>query len=291
MAKITGLDGQGISALFGDQSHEESFFECSINQISPNKHQPRMAFDQDELQELAESIGKNGVIQPLIVSRTSKKKFELIAGERRLRASKIAGLKTVPVVVREGVGDDQLLEFALIENLQRTDLNPLEEAEAYRKLIDHFGLTQEDAAVRVGKKRSTIANALRLLQLPDYIKEDLLAGTLSEGHCRALLALLPYPAVMKDVRDEIAEKQLSVRQAEKLVRFKAHPPSSKTPAKKRGSELSKTVKKAYENRLTNTLSSQVTINQKGSRGKIEIAYYSYDDLERIIEMVVRGTST
>lgn len=291
MAKITGLDGQGISALFGDQSQEESFFECSINQISPNKHQPRMAFDQDELQELAESIQKNGVIQPLIVSRTSKKKFELIAGERRLRAAKIAGLKTVPVVVREVAGDDELLEFALIENIQRTDLNPLEEAEAYRKLIDHFGLTQEDASAKVGKKRSTITNALRLLQLPDYIKEDLLAGALTEGHCRALLSLLSTPAVLKEVRDEIVDKQLSVRQAEKLIRLKARPQSSSAPAKKRGTEFSKSVKKTFENQLTNKLSSQVTINQSGSRGKIEIAYYSYDDLERIIEMVVSGKST
>ncbi|MEJ2058006.1 MAG: ParB/RepB/Spo0J family partition protein [Desulfofustis sp.] len=291
MAKITGLDGQGISALFGDQSQEESFFECSINQITPNKHQPRMVFDQDELQELAESIEKNGIIQPLIVSRTSKKKFELIAGERRLRASKIAGLKTVPVVVREIASDDEALEFALIENIQRTDLNPLEEAQAYRKLIDHFGLTQEDAAVKVGKKRSTVTNALRLLQLPDYIKEDLLGGVLSEGHCRALLALLSNPAALKEIRQEIVDKQLSVRQAEKLIRLKARPQTSKNPGQKKGSEFSKSVKKAFENQLTNKLSSQVTINQSGSRGRIEIAYYSYDDLERIIEMVVSGKPT
>lgn len=290
MAKITGLDGQGISALFGDQTHDESFFECSINQILPNKYQPRMAFDQDELQELAESIEKNGVIQPLIVSRTSKKKYELIAGERRLRASKMAGLKTVPVVVREVSSEDELLEFALIENIQRTDLNPLEEAEAYRKLIDHFGLTQEDAAVKVGKKRSTVTNALRLLQLPDYIKDDLLSGALSEGHCRALLALLSNPALLKEVRDEIVDKQLSVRQAEKIIRLKARSPSMKASEKKRGAEFSKSVKKAFENQLTNKLSSQVTINQSGSRGKIEIAYYSFDDLERIIEMVVSGKS-
>jgi len=286
MAKVTGLDGQGISALFGDQSKDESYFECSLNQISPNKHQPRMMFDQDELEELAESIAQNGVIQPLIVSRISKKKFELVAGERRFRASKIAGLKTVPVVVKEGVDEDQLLEFALIENIQRTDLNALEEAEAYRKLIDHFGLTQEETAAKVGKKRSTVANALRLLQLPEYIKEDLLAGTLSEGHCRALLTLLSNPAVLKEARDEIVEKQLSVRQAERLIRQKSTPAVVKPTQKRKESEFSKSVKKAFENQLTNKLSSQVIINQKGSRGKIEIAYYSYDDLERIIEAVV-----
>jgi len=288
MAKITGLDGQGISALFGDQSFDESYFECSVNQITPNKHQPRMVFDQSELEELAESIRKNGVIQPLIVSRVSKKKYEIVAGERRLRASKIAGLKTVPVVVKEVINEDELLEFALIENIQRTDLNPLEEAEAYRKLIDHFGLTQEGTAAKVGKKRSTVANALRLLQLPESIKEDLLAGNLSEGHCRALLALLSNPAALKEVRDEIVEKQLSVRQSERLIRLKANPQTVKPAQKKREAEFSKSVKKAFENQLTNKLSSQVTINQKGSRGKIEIAYYSYDDLERIIETVVDG---
>lgn len=291
MAKITGLDGQGINALFGEQHQDDAFFECSINQIVPNKHQPRMMFDQDELVELADSIRQNGVIQPLIVSRLSKKKFGLIAGERRLRASKIAGLKTVPVVVREVESDDELLEFALIENIQRTDLNPLEEAEAYRKLIDRFGLTQEDAAVKVGKKRSTVTNALRLLQLPEYIKDDLLSRVLSEGHCRALLALLPRPATLKEVRDQIVEKQLSVRQTEKLIRGSNRDRISTEKSRKNDKEFSKSVKKAIENQMTNKLSSQVVIHQRGSRGKIEIEYYSYDDLERIIEMVVNGKST
>ena len=292
MAKLTGLDGQGISALFGDQSPEESYFECSISQIGPNKHQPRMMFDQEELTELADSIRENGVIQPLIVSRSSKKKFTLIAGERRLRASKMAGLKTVPVVVRELSSDDELLEFALIENIQRTDLNPLEEAEAYRKLIDKFGLTQEEAAQKVGKNRSTVANSVRLLQLPDYIKDDLLAGQLSEGHGRALLAVLASPATMKEIRDQIVAKQLSVRQTEKLIKTLTREAApTRSPNRTREKEFSKSVKKAFENQLTNRLSSQVVINQKGSRGKIEIEYYSYDDLERIIAMVLGGEST
>lgn len=289
MAKITGLDGQGISALFGDQPKDEAFFECSINQIVPNKHQPRMLFDQEELGELADSIRQNGVIQPLIVSRISKKKFGLIAGERRLRASRIAGLKTVPVVVRDVESDDELLEFALIENIQRTDLNPLEEAEAYRKLIDRFGLTQEDAAAKVGKNRTTVTNALRLLQLPEYIKDDLLSGVLSEGHCRALLALVSSPATLKDIRDQIVDRQLSVRQTEQLIRAVTRDPVAKQQNKKKDKEFSSSVKKAFENQLTNQLSSQVSIHQRGSRGKIEIEYYSYDDLERIIEMVVNHT--
>ena len=288
MAKLTGLDGQGISALFGEQSTEDLFFECNISQIIPNKHQPRLMFDQEELTELAESIRDNGVIQPLIVSRMTKKKYELIAGERRLRASKMAGLKTVPVIVREISSDDELLEFALIENIQRTDLNPLEEAEAYRKLIDKFGLTQEEAAKKVGKNRSTVTNALRLLQLPEYVKEDLLSGQLTEGHARALLALLSSPATMKEIRDQIIAKQLSVRQTEKLIKTITREVTAKAPSKTKEKEFSKSVKKAFENQMTNRLSSQVYINQKGSRGKIEIEYYSYDDLERIIAMVLGG---
>ncbi len=289
MAKITGLDGQGISALFGEQPSEEAYFECSISQITPNKHQPRMMFDQQELTELADSIRENGVIQPLIVSRVSKKKYTLIAGERRLRASKMAGLKTVPVVVRELGNEDELLEFALIENIQRTDLNPLEEAEAYRKLIDKFGLTQEEAARKVGKNRSTVANSLRLLQLPEYLREDLLAGTLTEGHARALLAVLAEPATMKDIRDQVVAKQLSVRQTEQLIKSLTREVNPTREARRsKDKEFSKSVKKAFENQLTNRLSSQVFINQKGSRGKIEIEYYSYDDLERIIAMVLGG---
>lgn len=287
-AKTIGLDGQGISALFGDQNSEENFFECSVTQIVPNKHQPRMMFDQDDLVELADSIRENGIIQPLIVSRISKKKYGLIAGERRLRASKLAGLKTVPVVVREISNDDELLEYALIENIQRTDLNPLEEAEAYRKLIDRFGLTQEEASQKVGKKRSTVANSLRLLQLPEYIKEDLFSGALTEGHARALLALLSVPATMKEIRDQIIARRLSVRQTEQLIRSATKPVTQKNQVRKKDNEFPKSVCKSFENQLTNKLSSQVTINQSGSRGKIEIAYYSYDDLERIIGTVARG---
>ena len=288
MAKNIGLDGQGISALFGETESEESYFECSIAQIVPNKHQPRLMFDQGELEELADSIRQNGIIQPLIVSRVSKKKFNLVAGERRLRASKIAGLKTVPVVVRDISNDDEMLEFALIENIQRTDLNALEEAEAYKKLIDRFEITQEEAARKVGKKRSTVANSLRLLQLPDYIKDDLLSATLTEGHARALLALLSTPATMKEIRDQIISKQLSVRQTEQLIRSATKQSPQKNQSTKKELGFSKSVCKSFENQLTNKLSSQVSISQNGSRGKIEIAYYSYDDLERIIAMVTES---
>ncbi len=196
MVKTTGL-GHGVSALFGDSTEEENYFECNINYITPNKHQPRRYFDDESLNELAQSIKENGVIQPLIVSRLSPTSYSLIAGERRLRASKLAGLTNVPVVVQNIDNDDYLLELALIENIQRADLNPLEEAEGYKNLIDRFGYTQEEAAKRVGKKRSTVTNALRLLLLPDYLKEDIFAQLLTEGHGRALLRVIDDPATLK----------------------------------------------------------------------------------------------
>jgi len=288
VAKTTGL-GQGVGLLFGNEP-EEKFFECEIEKISPNKFQPRVHFNEIDLQELADSIRENGVIQPLIVTESaSKGEYELIAGERRLRASKIAGLKKVPVVVMDVSREDTLLELALIENVQRTDLNPIEEAEAYQKLIQRFGYTQEDTAKRVGKKRSTVSNMLRLLNLPDFIKQDVIDGVLSEGHARALLRLADDLSTMKEVRDLIVKKTLSVRQTEKIVR-KASSSStarsvSPSPGKEKN-ELPASYCKALINQLTNRLSAKVFINQSGSRGKLEIEYYSVDDLERLISLIM-----
>jgi len=248
-----------------------------------------MHFNEADLQELADSIRENGVIQPLIVTQASKKgNFDLVAGERRLRASKLAGLDKVPVVVMDVTQEDTLLELALIENVQRTDLNPIEEAEAYHKLIQRFGYTQEDTAKRVGKKRSTISNMLRLLNLPDFIKQDVIDGVLSEGHARALLRLADDLVVMKEVRDLIVKRSLSVRQTEKIVR-KAMLPSGESSTKsstKDASGLPSTYCKALINQLTNRLSAKVYINQSGNRGKLEIEYYSADDLERLISLIM-----
>ena len=288
MAKTTGL-GQGVGALFGDSKDDEKFFECDVNHILPNQHQPRFFFDDEELKELSQSIKENGIIQPLIVSKKSDNQYELIAGERRLRASKLAGLEYVPVVVQDVSSDDSMLELALIENIQRTDLNALEEAEAYKKLIEKFGYTQEETAKRVGKKRSTISNTLRLLLLPDFVKEDLMSSALSEGHARALLRISDDIVAVKTVRDEIIQKKLSVRQTEQLIRKIG---KTSVPAKKVSSnepdenEIPGSYKKALENQLTNRFNSKVKILPAGNRGKIEIEYYSFDDLERLVSIVM-----
>lgn len=289
MAKTTGL-GQGVGALFGDSGDEERFFECDIRKIFPNKHQPRVHFDTNELDELTQSIVENGVIQPLIVSyKKDNNSYELIAGERRLRASRVAGLETVPVVVKNIESEDTFLELALIENIQRTDLNALEEAKAYKKLIDRFGYTQEQTAKRVGKKRSTVANTLRLLLLPTYVKDDLLERSLSEGHARALLRIVDDPATLKDIRDQIIMKKLSVRQTEQLIRRNKtktnHSQKSSKLKKNENSQLPTSYRKSFENQLTNKLDSKVTIHPNGNRGKIEIEYYSLDDLERLVSLV------
>jgi len=289
VAKTTGL-GQGVGALFGDSGDEERFFECDIKKIFPNKHQPRVHFDTNELDELTQSIVENGIIQPLIVSyKKDNNSYELIAGERRLRASRIAGLETVPVVVKNIDSEDTFLELALIENIQRTDLNALEEAKAYKKLIDRFGYTQEQTAKRVGKKRSTVANTLRLLLLPTYVKDDLLERSLSEGHARALLRIVDDPATLKDIRDQIIVKKLSVRQTEQLIRRNKtkvnHPQKSSKLKKNENSQLPTSYRKSFENQLTNKLDSKVTIHPNGNRGKIEIEYYSLDDLERLVSLV------
>ena len=288
MAKTTGL-GQGVGALFGNNADDEKFFECEITRIIPNQQQPRVYFDEDELNELSQSIKEKGVIQPLIVSKKTDDQYELIAGERRLRASKIAGLDTVPVVVQEVTSGDSMLELALIENIQRTDLNALEEAEAYKKLIERFGYTQEETAKRVGKKRTTVTNTLRLLLLPDFVKEDLYSGSLSEGHARALLRINDDISSIKDIRDQIIQKKLSVRQTEQLVRKIGKPSTSSkriTPKETDENEIPGSYKKALENQLTNKFNSKVKILSSGSRGKIEIEYYSFDDLERLVSVVM-----
>jgi len=291
LVKSTGL-GKGVGgALFGETVNDNRFFECDIENIAPNKHQPRTFFDKGELEELSRSIAENGIIQPLIVTRLSNDRYELIAGERRLRASKLAGLKTVPVVVQNIESDDILLELALIENIQRTDLNALEEAEAYKKLIEQFGYTQEETAKRVGKKRSTVTNTLRLLLLPDYLKEDLLKRVITEGHARAFLRVVDDPATLREIHEITIQKKLSVRQTEQLVRRYLNTPGTTSSKSKKSvhnesETLPNSYRKSFENQLTNKLESKVTILPNGSRGKIEIEYYSIDDLERLVAIVI-----
>jgi ParB family chromosome partitioning protein len=284
--KNTGL-GQGVGLLFATEDEEEKYFECDIDSIIPNIHQPRSYFEEEGLDELAQSIIEHGVIQPLLVSSQKNGTYQLIAGERRLRASQRAGLKQVPVIIRNVEKDDSLLELALIENIQRKDLNVIEEAEAYNKLIEKFNYTQEQTAQRVGKKRSTITNILRLLQLPAYIKNDLAQGALTEGHARVLLRLIETPIELQELRDQIINKNLSVRQAEKSIRkIKGEKTTILANQNPQSAEIPQSYCAALTNQLTNALNSKVTISQNGSRGKIEIDYYSLDDLERVIGLIV-----
>ena len=285
MVKNTGL-GLGVGVLFGEET--EKYFECNVNDIIPNKFQPRTHFNEENLQELSDSIREKGVIQPLIIKNGEDGKYELIAGERRLRASKLAGLNVVPVVVLDVEDDDSLLEIALIENVQRTDLNPIEEAEAYRKLIERFGYTQEQTAQRVGKKRSTVTNLLRLLKLPQAFQDDVVNGILSEGHARALIKLIDDPLKMSEIREMIIKNSLSVRQTEKLIKKAASviPTQAKANKQKATEEIPTSYRKALTTQLTNRLNSKVSISQNGSRGKIEIDYYSLDDLDRVTELLM-----
>lgn len=284
MSKKSGL-GQGVGLLFGEE--RETFFECNINRIIPNKYQPRTNFDADDLQELSDSIRERGVIQPLIVTSGPNDNFELIAGERRLRASKLAGLTQVPVILLDVDNEDSLLEIALIENVQRTDLNAIEEAEAYKKLIEKFGYTQEETAKRVGKQRSTITNMLRLLKLPDTVRGDISNGLISEGHGRALIKLIDAPLKLQEIRNLIIKNGLSVRQTEKIVKKISF---TKSPTKRAGKPAPEEIPPSYKNslltQLTNRLNSKVYITENGSRGKIEIEYYSLDDLDRVTELLL-----
>ncbi len=289
MAKRKGL-GEGVGVLFSIEEEENLFFECNIENIVANKHQPRTVFKDEDLQELSNSIKEHGVLQPLVVHRIKdSNKYELIAGERRLRASILADRKTVPVIVRDVADDTTLLELALIENIQRTDLNPIEEAEAYNKLIKTCNYTQDHAAKRLGKSRSAIANILRLLNLPDYIKEDLIQENLTEGHARALLRLINNPSLLQEIRNTVIKKKLSVRQTEIIVKKSLSDNNSVSPNKTntvKNEELSSAYCNSLSTQLSNKIHSNVTILQNGTRGKIEIEYYSHDDLDRVISVLL-----
>ncbi|MBH0333075.1 MULTISPECIES: ParB/RepB/Spo0J family partition protein [Brevibacillus] len=272
--------GKGLNALITSNLIEEGeqVKEVSINEIRPNPYQPRKEFEQSAIEELAQSIKEHGIIQPLIV-RKSIKGYELVAGERRLRAAKLAGLKEVPVVVK-AYTDQQLMEIALIENLQRENLNPLEEAEAYDKLISHHDYTQEQLAQKIGKSRPHVANMLRLLQLPEKIRKMVSAAELSMGHSRALLGVTDKK-VQQQLANDVVEKGLSVRQLEELVKQL----NVSRETKKKKSAKNEPVLIEMEERLRSRFGTSVKIKKGSKRGKIEIDFYSQEDLERIIEML------
>jgi ParB family chromosome partitioning protein len=251
-----------------------------IDLIAPNPEQPRTHFEPEQLRELAESIKEHGIIQPLIVTRDDEGGYRLIAGERRLQAARLAGLETVPVVVREAA-DSELLELALIENIQRADLNPVEEAMAYRRLIEEYGLTQEEVARRVGKSRATIANALRLLQLEAEIRRSLVAGEITEGHARALLGL-PEGRGRVNAWREVVRRQMSVRDTESYVRrqLAASPATATRPAAqtaRRDAALSD-----IEARLRRALSTRVRVEPQKKGAKIVIECYSAEEFENVV---------
>ncbi|MCL6614738.1 MAG: ParB/RepB/Spo0J family partition protein [Firmicutes bacterium] len=279
MSKTRGL-GRGLGALIPEleEAESEGRLEIPIAQIRPNPFQPRREFDPEKLAELAASIREHGVLQPILLRRVEGG-YQVVAGERRLRAAEQAGLSKIPAVIGD-FSDATMMQVALVENLQRTDLNPIEEAEAYRRLIEEFGLTQEEIAQKVGKSRSAIANTLRLLNLPAAIQEDLKAGRASEGHARAVLGLTDEAERLAAWK-EVVGGGLSVRETEELVKARA--------GKERGDVSRETVKppraasggldpflQEIEDRIRATLGTKVKIRPAGKGGRIEIEYYSQE---------------
>lgn len=280
--------GRGLDSLIPMESPDEDkkkadYFLCDIDLIRPNRYQPRRRFSDEQLAELSDSIREQGILQPLVVRRDGLG-YELVAGERRLRASKLAYLDKVPVVVKE-ITDEALLLLSIIENIQREDLNPLEEAEAYHLLMTEFGMTQEDTAIRVGKSRPAVANSLRLRHLPEPVKESILANRLSMGHARALLGA-PSPAQQLAVWKAVMEKGLSVRQTEALIRKLKKEAEEASPA-----APPEPPKDAHMASLTEELSrrfgTRVNILRKGKRGRVEIEFFSEEDLDRLLELLQR----
>lgn len=289
--KTSGLGGRGVSALFGEENIEvesntsNGFIEVSINKIDNNKEQPRKNFDDESLKELADSIKEVGILQPITVKEVENG-YEIIAGERRWRAARMAGLTTVPVIVKK-YSDLEALEASLIENLQRVDLNPLEEALTYKKLATEFNLSQEEIASRVGKSRAVVANAMRLLNLDSRVQDFVREGRLSNGHARALLGIndgnLQYEAAEK-----VIEEMLSVRQTEELVKEINEPKAEeKAPEKKKGIKDPEAVRAylAIAKDLKSVLGAKVNIKNGKNKGKIEIEYFSEDELERLVGLI------
>lgn len=280
--------GRGLDALFAapDAAQvidtNEPVNEIAIKDITPNLHQPRRDFDEEALAELAQSIKQHGVIQPVVVRKTLSG-YELVAGERRWRASQMAGLKMIPAVVREYT-DAEMMEIALIENLQRRDLNAIEEAMAFRSLMEEFGLTQEEVAQRIGRSRSMIANTVRLLKLHPEVQSFVSRGTLNMGQARPLLAL-ENPELQLDAANQIMEEDLSARDAEELVRRLAARRPVKPAEPKQEIPEDQFFMNEFEDRLKVLLGTQVRIKPGKLKSKIEIEYYSNEDLERIMEML------
>lgn len=291
MAKKSGL-GKGLGAILSDKydsqaldivpnSDDSQIVELKIVDVEPNKDQPRKEFDKEKLDELADSISKHGVIQPIIVTKQGSI-YQIVAGERRWRASKQAGLKKIPAIIRN-YDEIKIMEVALIENLQRENLNPVEEALGYKSLMETFSLTQDKISERVGKSRSAIANSLRLLNLPDKVLSMLEKGEISTGHAKVILSVSNKNEQIQ-VAELIFERKMSVRETENYIK-------NKSKTKKSGTSVSSEVKmaiKEMENAFSKYLGTKVKIKDSNGKGKIEIAYYSHDEFERLMELLKNG---
>ena len=300
--------GKGLGAIFGEDVVKESKEETEkkakakaeakaaeemddkgrilmlkLDLVQPNKEQPRKTFDEEKINELAESVKNYGVLQPLLVQKKGSF-YEIIAGERRWRAAKAAGLKEVPAVLKE-YSKQESMEISLIENVQRADLNPIEEALGYRQLIDEFGLTQEEIAVRVAKSRTAITNTMRLLKLDEQIQNMLVQGVITSGHARALLSLEDTQMQLKAAK-EILDKKLSVRETERLVKRLQKEASGEKKEEKKKDETLALIYQDLEDRMKSVMGTKVSIHNKDkNKGRIEIEYYSEAELERIVEMI------
>lgn len=300
--------GKGLGAIFGEDVVKENKEETEkkakakaeakaaeemdekgrilmlkLDLVQPNKEQPRKTFDEEKINELAESIKNYGVLQPLLVQKNDSF-YEIIAGERRWRAAKAAGLKEVPAVLKE-YSKQEAMEISLIENVQRADLNPIEEALGYRQLIDEFGLTQEEIAVRVAKSRTAITNTMRLLKLDEQIQNMLVQGVITSGHARALLSLEGTQMQLKAAK-EILDKKLSVRETERLVKRLQKEASGEKNEEKKKDETLALIYQDLEDRMKSVMGTKVSIHNKDkNKGRIEIEYYSEAELERIVEMI------
>lgn len=276
--------GRGLGSLFEENApepNEDSVVNINLNNIEPNKDQPRKQFDKEKLEALADSIRDNGVIQPIIVVKNGDR-YKIVAGERRWRAAKSAGLTTIPAVIRN-YSESEVAQIALIENLQREDLNPIEEAVGYKTLIDKFKMTQEDVSSKIGKSRSAIANSIRLLSLDEPIQSKLITGEITSGHARALLSIEDKQTRLI-LLDSILEKGLNVRQTETLAKQL----QKAVPVKKKKiiDEQVMAEIEAAENRLSSHFGTKVKLIHNEKRGKIEIEYYGNDDLERILQLLM-----
>ena len=277
--------GKGLSALIPDEVEEnvDKNLYISINKIKSDSDQPRKAFDSEKIVELTESIKTHGILQPLILRKESQDQYIIVAGERRWRAAKMAGLQEVPAIIMD-LSDRDILEISLIENIQRQDLNPIEEAMAYKKLLNDFKITQEELSKRIGKSRVAISNTIRLINLDSRVLQYLIEGIISEGHGKALLAI-ENADLQCEIAQQVIDEKLSVRQLEKLVKKINESKNEQEIDNSRNSNNINPYYKEIRDQLQNYFGTKVNISNKKNKGKIEIEYYSEDDLQRILDII------